>query len=124
MEVEKLLKGKKFNNGFKFHLSKSTKQLDRDSVIIDRCKDKKVLHLGFLDHIPLIEKKISENRWLHSKLVEQSSMCIGIDIDKYGVQLVRDKFNIENIYCVDIQKAKLTKIISKINFDVLLISSC
>tara|TARA_B100001094_G_scaffold325575_1_gene380172 strand:- start:141 stop:857 length:717 start_codon:yes stop_codon:yes gene_type:complete len=121
-EVEKLLKGKKFNNGFKFHLSKSTKQLDRDSVIIDRCKDKKVLHLGFLDHIPLIEKKISENRWLHSKLVEQSSMCIGIDIDKYGVQLVRDKFNIENIYCVDIQKEKLPKIISKINFDVLLIS--
>ena len=121
-EVEELLKGKKFNNGFKFHLSKSTKQLDRDSVIIDRCKGKKVLHLGFLDHIPLIEKKIKENRWLHIKLVEKSSICIGVDIDKHGINMVRDKFNIDNLYCVDIQNEKLPKQVSKENFDVLLIS--
>jgi hypothetical protein len=121
-EVESLLKGKTFSNGFKFQLSKSTEQLDRDSVIIDRCKDKKVLHLGFLDHIPLIEKKIKEDRWLHNKLTKHSSTCIGIDIDKYGVDLVRDKFGVNNIYCVDIQKEKIPDKIAQINFDILLIS--
>ena len=56
-EIIKYLNGEKFSNGYKFNLSKSTEEPDRDSYILNSCENKKVLHLGFLDHVPLIEKK-------------------------------------------------------------------
>ena len=40
----------------------------------------------------------------------------------FKINMVRDKFNIDNLYCVDIQNEKLPKQVSKENFDVLLIS--
>ena len=43
-EIIKYLNGEKFSNGYKFNLSKSTEERDRDSYILNSCKKKKVLH--------------------------------------------------------------------------------
>ena len=121
-KVLDFLSGRDFSNGHKFTLSKSTGDSDRDSVILNRCSNKKIIHLGFLDHIPLINKKVKENRWLHSKLVDVTDFCVGIDIDKNGVELVKKDFNINHVYCVDIEKGKLPEVIVKKHFDILLVS--
>ena len=121
-EIIKYLNGEKFSNGYKFNLSKSTKERDRDSYILNSCKKKKVLHLGFLDHVPLIEKKINENRWLHSKLLEKCELCIGFDIDNNGIEFVKENFNIDNVLFYDFQNDKMPDEIKNNHFDVLLIS--
>jgi hypothetical protein len=48
-----------------------------------------VIHVGCLDHVPLIRQRIENNTWLHKRLTEASQTCLGIDINEEGAVLVR-----------------------------------
>jgi hypothetical protein len=78
-------------------------------------KNKRVLHIGCCDHIPLISKKIQNKQWLHSLLLDNCSFVAGIDINEEAIQYVRNnvllalcpppppiKYNNQNIYYSDI----------------------
>ena len=76
MKIDKktiaFLKGKEFSDGYFFSIKDLFYSNTRIEKILELTKDKKILHLGCCDHIPLIEKRIVENKWLHKLLFPTS----------------------------------------------------
>jgi 2-polyprenyl-3-methyl-5-hydroxy-6-metoxy-1,4-benzoquinol methylase len=75
-------------------------------------KGKNVLHLGCLDHQPLIEEKIKRGQWLHKELTDVSIHCLGVDIDAETLQYVQSTFGYSNIVLGDFTKSKIAEITS------------
>jgi len=115
------LRGIKFSNGAKFKLTSKSDFLNRDDYLIHLSKDKTIMHLGFVDHIPLIDEKIKKGNWLHKKLIDASKICFGVDINKEGVDYIQKKYNYPNLYAIDIISDNLPDEIKNERFDYLLI---
>ena len=98
-----------------------TKILYRDEYLIRISKDKKLIHLGFVDHIPLIDKKIKKGDWLHKKLIDVCSICYGVDINKEGVEYIQNKYKYDNLHAVDIISENIPKKLLEEKFDYILI---
>jgi hypothetical protein len=114
----KYLLGKEFHNGLKIHIS-TNKLLFRNNYLVNLAKDKKIIHIGFVDHLPLIDKKIEENNWLHNNLIDVATKAIGIDINKEGIDYLKNKHNIKNIYALDIINDSLPNEVLNDSFDYL-----
>ena len=65
-------------------------------------KDKRVIHVGCTDHIPLIGNKIKENIWFHKRLNESAMTCLGIDINSDAIDYCKKELGYHNIYYHDI----------------------
>ncbi len=115
------LENKKFSNGwdFSFSFEKYLSQT-RNHFLLKKIKNKRIIHLGFADHIPLIKEKINQKRWLHGLLIENSQKCIGLDINKEAVEYIKKEFSINNIYHIDIEKDDIHPIVNE-KFDYLLL---
>lgn len=104
-EVEAYLKGEKFSNGLAIPVATGEKKvIFRIPFLEELVKDKYVIHLGFADHIPLLESKLQKNEWLHARLVASSKVCIGIDIDQEAVEEIKRKTSFQEVYALDITK--------------------
>ncbi len=84
---------------------------DRVSFVCSLAKGKKILHLGCLDHLPLIDAKIAGGKWLHKELTERASKCIGIDIDKEVKDYVESKHGFDNIILGDFTTTRIKEIL-------------
>ncbi|ALM76396.1 class I SAM-dependent methyltransferase [Thermococcus barophilus] len=74
---------------FKHKLPK-VKLVDREKFILDRCREKVVLHLGAVDQY---EKSVAV---FHRKLMNVASDVVGVDIDREGIEKAK-KLGIHNI---------------------------
>ena len=92
------LEGKEFSNGLIIPISAETENMDRFTFIEKKCFGKKVIHVGFADHIPLIPEKIKTNKWLHARLLKVCSQCIGIDVDKEAFDYVKNNYTYPDLY--------------------------
>lgn len=73
-----------------FHkYDKPFKEHDREQFLIDICKEKRVLHIGFLDS-PFYEQKVKDGSLLHSRIKDISDYCFGIDIDFETLEKYRE----------------------------------
>lgn len=70
--------------------------------MIERIRGRRVLHIGCLDHVPLIKEKLDAGTWFHGILTESALCCIGIDIDERGIAYVRDSLGVSNVELLDI----------------------
>lgn len=109
-DIQPYLNGERFSNSLKYHIKEKFSEKKRIEILSTMAKGKKIIHMGCLDHIPLIEMKIMKNIWLHGILSEASDSCLGIDINKEGVDYVRDKLKIQNVVYGDILKDDLLEI--------------
>ncbi|MEM9549328.1 MAG: methyltransferase domain-containing protein, partial [Bacteroidota bacterium] len=110
--------GEAFSNSYIFKVAKKEKHLKtRINEIVTITKGKKVVHMGFCDHIPLIEKKINSNHWLHNELLKNCEKCIGIDIDQVAVDHIKTNYSIPDIYCHDILSRDLLPAIVNDRYD-------
>lgn len=75
----------------------------RKDKIMDLCKGKNVLHLGFIQHHDLWRKKIAENDWLHEKINIVSNYLVGIDYLADDVEIIKNEYGYE-AYCADVTK--------------------
>jgi len=116
--VNKYLEGETFSNGqaFKFD-TKDTKFLYRDEYLMALAKDKKILHIGFVDHLPLLDEKISKGNWLHKKLMDISDLCVGIDINKEGIEYLQKHYEYENLYVMDLFQDSVAQEVLDVDFD-------
>jgi 2-polyprenyl-3-methyl-5-hydroxy-6-metoxy-1,4-benzoquinol methylase len=65
----------------------------REEIIIDLCRGKSVVDIGCVDHEA---SKITEERWLHGKILKVASACLGIDNDAPGIDAMRKQgFNVQ-----------------------------
>ena len=120
--TKEYLNGDQFNNGAIINLkTKHDDILLRDEYLLKIAKGKNILHLGFVDHLPLIDKKIKKGNWLHKKLMDVSNICYGVDINKEGIQYITNKYNYENLYAMNIITDVIPEEILNTKFDYILI---
>ncbi|MBI1770584.1 MAG: methyltransferase domain-containing protein [Bacteroidetes bacterium] len=91
------LKGKKFSNGLHIKYEYFEPIPNRVKLLSDLVRGKRVLHLGCLDHLPLIDVKIANHEWLHQELTSTASICLGIDIEREVISYVKEKHGFTNI---------------------------
>lgn len=116
------LSGSKFSNGGIISLdSQKSNILYRDDYLLKITENKNILHLGFLDHLPLIDEKIKKGNWLHKKLMDNSDICYGIDINKEGIEYIQNKYNYDNLYAMNIITDVIPEEVLNTKFDYLLI---
>ena len=109
--IKKYLSGLYFSNGLTVKISQSGESLsDRFNILEYLCKSKDIIHLGCVDHLPLIEKKISDNIWLHARLCACAHRCLGIDINSEGVEHLKNKLAYSDIIYADITKDNIPDI--------------
>ncbi len=103
-EINQYLKGKLFSNALYVNFSPNKFLLQsRIKKISGIVKDKNIIHLGCADHLDLIEYKMKRGKWLHGLLIETTNQCIGIDINSEAINYLKEKHNIPNIYCKNIE---------------------
>ena len=108
------IEGKEFSELIKMKIEENGEIKDRMDFVEEIVQGKKVIHVGCLDHLPLIEDKIRNNRWFHNRITKISSECLGIDINQEGIEFVKSKFDISNICYGDIEcEQKIQSISSK-----------
>lgn len=116
--IHKYLSGEAFSNGFMLPFKcHSSKIMYRDEALVELAKGKKVLHVGFVDHLPVLDEKIKNNRWLHNKLVDVCELCVGVDINEDGVNYLKREYQYENIFSLDITKDDLPEVVLSERFD-------
>jgi hypothetical protein len=120
--VKDYLLDKAFSNGAIIKLADQKKDnLYRDDYLVEKAKNKNILHLGFVDHLPLIDEKIKRGNWLHKKLIDVSTLCFGVDINKEGIEYIKDKYNYDDLYVADITSELIPKEILDVKFDYIYI---
>jgi hypothetical protein len=96
------LQGDVFSNGLRVLISSSQSEVyNRLSYIEMLLHDKKVIHVGFADHPPLIESKIKNDTWMHGRLLRSASRCIGVDTNSDAVNYLK-RLGYNDIFCADI----------------------
>ena len=111
------VQGERFSDSFNFSIEKDINIPGRMEYVEKIVQGKKVLHIGCLDNLPLIERKIEEGSWFHERLTNVASECIGIDIDQKGIDYVSSKLGISNIYYGNLDKDGKIDTISSQHWD-------
>jgi hypothetical protein len=101
-ETYKYLIGEEFLSIYNLKLPLTVHPEKRINFLKRIVEGKKVVHLGCLDHLPIIDEKINNNQWLHKILTNSAEKCIGFDINENGINELRTKYGIENIHFDDI----------------------
>lgn len=96
------IKGEKFSNGKDIFFKEKSQALSRIEYITKIIYNNDNIHFGCADHIPLIDEKINQNKWLHKLILESSNSCVGIDNNKEAIDYIQSKFKIDDIYYYDI----------------------
>ncbi len=120
-QLQPYLSGENFSNSLFITYSFKEKVITRIEYLKEIAKEKKVIHIGFADHIDLIKKKIDSGLWLHKILIDTSEECYGIDIDFKAVEYVKENFGIDNVFCLDVVKDEIPEQIMNKHFDLLIL---
>jgi len=89
-QIYEYLENKEFIGSLHVKISTpSSKPLSRIEYLTTIATGKKVIHLGCVDHLPLVDQKIANNSWLHKLLHEKADRCLGIDINADGIDYMK-----------------------------------
>lgn len=81
------LKGYEFSNAAEIKINnKQPNGISREDILFKIFKEKKIIHVGCVDHLELIDEKIKNNTWIHAQIDKISGLTIGIDINEKGIK--------------------------------------
>ncbi len=89
--------------------------LFRQNKIVELCKNKSVLHLGFVHH-DYFKDKVKADSWLHLKISKVANELLGLDILKSQIEMIEKEFGFKSIVA---DVTKLEKVNIKKKFDVI-----
>lgn len=122
-EVDPYLDGTKFSKMRGFDVDTDGDQnLERIDHLVEMCGGAKLIHVGFADHLPLLDEKIAGGRWLHKRLTESAERCIGVDIDEQAVATIQEKYGIDDIYVHDMTAESLLEPVVSESWDMMLMA--
>ncbi|MCL1821522.1 MAG: class I SAM-dependent methyltransferase [Prolixibacteraceae bacterium] len=102
-EINQYIGGEEFSPALKIPFSPTKfEDLNRVEKVVSITRNKRVIHIGCADHLPLIEEKIKKNKWLHKLLIENTEKCIGVDINQEAIKYMSNNLHISNLYCINI----------------------
>ena len=98
------LSGKKFDNYVELKIPVENKNVleSRNSLLKRLVKGKKIIHVGCVDHMEIIDEKIRIGEWVHQILDESASRCLGIDIFAPGIEYMKTKLGYSDVLCHDL----------------------
>ncbi|HOO99535.1 MAG TPA: class I SAM-dependent methyltransferase [Bacteroidales bacterium] len=97
--IIRYLRGDIIDTGLKVQIRRDKYPIiSREAQITEIVKNKSVIHVGCSDHIQIIDNKIKNDKWLHKLITDNSSDCIGIDIDRESIEYIRNKLGYKNVY--------------------------
>ena len=94
------ISGAEFSDGFFFDI-KQDKVYDRLEVLDKMVAGKSVLHVGCVDH-PLSSERLRSDRWLHGRLTQKASRCLGVDVNREGLEFMSRELGVENTCYADL----------------------
>lgn len=95
-------------------------EFGRINFILEKCRNKKVLHLGCVDEGLTLER-IKDKSLLHLQLIEIATEVWGVDISEHGIETLK-KNGIENLIVGDIEQIDQISKLKNMNFDVILLT--
>ena len=105
-EFRQYLTGKCYSNGLAFEPefdSEDFRLRGRIELLREICTDKKVVHLGCVDHdLESIRRKLQKGKWLHAEISEVADRCLGIDIAETGIRFMREQLGYEDVAALDV----------------------
>ncbi len=93
---------------FMFHSLPRAEIVDREQYIVDFCAGKKVVHLGAAqgndaNDLKVFETTIDPQTFLHARITQVATHCVGIDYNKAFVNHLNTNLGISNILYGDIE---------------------
>lgn len=119
-ELREYISESKFLSSYSMQLNEVYEPLRRIDFLVNMLKGKKVIHVGCVDHVELIEEKINQGTYLHKRLSESCEKCIGIDINKKGIELLKERYQFENVYDADLMEEPIEVIVNE-KWDLILL---
>lgn len=86
---------------FEHHLG-PVRRVDRNAFLLERARNKRVLHLGCADE-PFVSLKLSNDAHLHAKLAAVAKELWGVDLSAQGISELRQA-GFSNLICGDVER--------------------
>lgn len=99
-EMREYLSGEQFSNGYECRLERN-RPMERIERLVELTRGKTVLHIGCADHLPLIDSKIAEGRYLHQCLVDNCAKVVGIDLNTEAIDHMKS-LGFTDVYTMDV----------------------
>jgi 2-polyprenyl-3-methyl-5-hydroxy-6-metoxy-1,4-benzoquinol methylase len=77
--------------------------VDREAFILDRCRGKRVLDIGCIDH-PFLEARLADGSWLHAKIVAVAREVVGVDSAERDMAAVRGRPDVGRMIVGDAER--------------------
>lgn len=118
-ELRHHLIGKKFSDALPVSIAPAGPVIARNEQLLELVAGKRVIHVGCCDHTEILQERIDAGMWLHSLLTEKAEKCIGLDINRVGVELCRQISGLDNIFYGDVSQPGITEITNE-RWDIVL----
>jgi hypothetical protein len=97
------LAGERFSSGLRVSIAEYERSLPgRIQYLVERAAGRRVIHVGCVDHVPLIQEKIRNGTWLHGRLCESAERCLGLDISPTGIAYLQTELGYGDVVCGDL----------------------
>jgi len=106
------------NNPHLFKIPKVKIVKGRIDFVLEKCKGKKVLHLGCVDEGLTIER-FKKGQLMHLKLMKVAKEVCGVDISKEGIKFLQEE-GINNIIYGDVEHLDSIKKLQEEKYDIIL----
>ena len=116
--IEKSHMKRQIINPHLFEIPKVKIVIGRTDFILEKCKRKKVLHLGCVDEGLTVER-INTGSLMHIQIMKISREVLGIDKSKEGIRLLQNE-GINNIILGDVEHLDSIKELQGEIFDIIL----
>jgi hypothetical protein len=101
-EYEPFLTGQEFSASLPMKMGGGPSRLcERVAYLEELVRGKRVIHVGCLDHVRLIERRVRNGTWLHMRLTKSARECLGIDIDTEAAAVAK-RLGFDNVVLCDI----------------------
>ena len=100
-QIESYLSGRSFSADLAFAPQIISHSSPRGDLLTQWVAGRRVLHVGFADHVPLIASRVADGSWLHARLSRSAAACHGIDINPLAVSTARS-LGFDNVHELDI----------------------
>ncbi len=119
-QIDSYLTGESFSDDLSYRPQIISHSQPRGDVLVHWVSGRRVLHVGFADHVPLIASRIADGSWLHARLTASATACLGLDINALAVSTAR-RLGFENVRELDIFSPEATAVLAEFRPDLVLV---
>jgi hypothetical protein len=120
-EDNKYLRGEIFSAGYSIGIKHKSNCITKKKYLIDKIENTNNIHIGFVDHLPLIDEKIKIKKWLHEDIHSNSKYSLGVDINLEGIEYIKTKYPHYNALYLDLMNDNIPEVIKMKEWDYIIL---